>query len=498
MKLRRLAHSRTGDKGNTSNISLIAYDPAHYGHLCRHVTAERVQAHFAGLAHGRVARYELPELGALNFVLEQALGGGVTRSLALDAHGKSLSSALLDMEIEPPADAGGGPATVAAPENHLPRAEDFLLWPPSLQPYGYRIVDRLFSSRPVPRSPRPRPLRYGPRLDVRYTCASGTFTLPEFMDRNALAGLLVLKDGRVAGEYYGLGLRESDRWSTMSTVKSLTATLVGAALHDGAIASLDDPVVRYVPALAGSAYEAVAVRHLLTMSSGLAWNEDYADRHSDVNRYSKSLADKVPGGVFELLRGLGRAHAPGARWHYNTGDTFLLGAVLRAAVGMPLADYLHRKVWAPCGMEFDAFYTLESDGGLEIGGSRAGVALRDFGRFAAFVLDDGVIDGHRVLPPGWNDAANAMHFRFGDEDRDAMPQIRSGALAGYGYSWWIGEDGAMIAVGFAGQRIYINRAERLAVVTLGAFPQARYCGPGDHDRVAEVVAFTEAVKQALR
>ncbi len=99
MKLRDIAHSRTGDKGKISNISVIAYDEQHYPLLERHVTAERVKAHFAGIVSGDVTRYELPQLGALNFVLAEALGGGVTRSLALDAHGKALSSALLDLEL---------------------------------------------------------------------------------------------------------------------------------------------------------------------------------------------------------------------------------------------------------------------------------------------------------------------------------------------------------------------------------------------------------------
>ena len=104
MKLRQLAHSRTGDKGHTSNISLILYDAAHYEHLRAEVTAERVLAHFAEIVRGGVERYELPRIAAFNFVLRQALGGGVTRSLALDAHGKSLGSALLDMDIaDPPA-----------------------------------------------------------------------------------------------------------------------------------------------------------------------------------------------------------------------------------------------------------------------------------------------------------------------------------------------------------------------------------------------------------
>ena len=102
MKLRQLAHSRTGDKGNTSNISLIAYETRHYEHLRRHVTAALVKTRFAGVVHGDVLRYELPNIGALNFVLQHALGGGVTRSLALDAHGKSLGSALLDVDIPDP------------------------------------------------------------------------------------------------------------------------------------------------------------------------------------------------------------------------------------------------------------------------------------------------------------------------------------------------------------------------------------------------------------
>jgi len=502
MKLRELAHSRTGDKGNRSNISLIAYDPAHYDHLRDVVTAERVQAHFRDIVHGAVARYELPAIHAFNFVLDDALGGGVARSLSLDTHGKSLSSALLEMDVPAPpgyaASAHRAAAPQAAPTVHLPKAEDFLLWPPNVQAYGYRIVDRLFNSRVIRSGPSPRPLRYGDLLQVSYQSAGHSYTLDDFIDRNALSGVLVIKDGEVAIERYGLGLLPHDRWSTMSTVKSITATLVGVALQDGAIGSLDDGVTRYVPSLAGSAYEDVTVRHLLTMSSGIRWNEDYTDKQSDVNRYSKSLADGVPGGVFALLKALPRDHDAGTHWHYNTGDTFLLGAVLRSAVGMPLADYLSRKIWQPCGMEFDAFYTLESPDGLEIGGSRAGIALRDFGRFAQFVLDDGVVDGARLLPPGWNDDANRRAFVFSDADRAQQPQIVSGALDGYGYSWWIAADGALTAVGFAGQRIYINRAERLAIVTLGAFPQPRYRGPGEHDRLAEVVAFTEAVKSALR
>jgi len=192
----------------------------------------------------------------------------------------------------------------------------------------------------------------------------------EYIDRANVAGLLVIKEDKIVLERYALGLQENVRWSSMSTIKSLTSTLVGAALQAGAIASLDDTVSRYIPALRGSAYDAVTVRNLLTMSSGVRWTEDYTDRGSDVNRYSKSLGDKVPGGVLALMRSLKAEHKPGSCFNYNTGDTYVLGSLISAATGKTLADYMSETIWSRLGMEFDAFYTLESDGGQEIGGSR--------------------------------------------------------------------------------------------------------------------------------
>lgn len=385
----------------------------------------------------------------------------------------------------------------ALPKSHLPRAEEFLLWPPALQVYGYRIVNQLFASRPILRGATPKKLQRGEEVDVRYDVKGRSHDIDSFMDRNRLAGLLVMKEGKVRLERYGLGLKEEDRWSTMSTVKSMTAMLVGAAVQDG-VMRVGDRVAALLPQLEGSAYEGVTIRDLLTMSSGMLWNETYDDKDSDVNRYSKSLADKVPGGVLQMMRKLQSAHPPGTHWCYNTGDTYLLGAALCAAIGRPLAQYMSEKVWQPCGMEFDGFYTLESLDGQEIGGSRAGIALRDFGRFAGFVLDDGCVNGKRILPAGWVDEAAKMAFVFGADDLVQQPRLLAGGIRGYGYSWWIDRDGAMIANGFAGQRIYINRAEQLAVVTLGAFPQPPWAGPGEHDHVAEVATFTRALRNSIQ
>lgn len=371
----------------------------------------------------------------------------------------------------------------------LPKAEEFLYWPPSSQVWGYRIVDRLFATRVIERSPQPRPWPRGAPWALRYQVAGQSLDAADYMRRNHTAGLLVLHRGQIVLEHYGLGLREQDRWTTMSTVKSMTAMLVGAAIHEGAIGSVDDSVIRYLPALRGSAYEGVTVRHLLTMSSGTRWNEDYADPRSDVNRYSKSLAEKRPGGVLQIMRGLAREHAPGEVFHYNTGDTYLLGALLCAATAQPLAAYMSQKIWQRCGMEFDAFYTLESEGGQEIGGSRAGMTLRDLGRFGEFVRCDGVADGVRILPEGWVAAAGQRQHAV------VEPQFCRHGVDGYGYSWWIGCDGTMNALGHAGQRIQVDRAHDLVVVILSALPQPSHATERDADSLAEMQLLLRAIQR---
>lgn len=387
--------------------------------------------------------------------------------------------------------------TVAQPRNHLPLAEDFLLWPPALQVYGFRIVDKLFASRVIECGSKSLEWQRGVELDVRYQSCGRDRSTSEFMDRNRVVGLLVIQDGVIRLERYGLGLCEHDRWSTMSTVKSMTAMLVGCAVQDG-VMQLDDRISKFLPMLTGSAYDSVRVKDVLTMSSGVAWSEAYDDKNSDVNRYSKSLADKMPGGVLAMMRQLKSEHAPGTRWRYNTGDTYILGAAISAATGCTLAQYMSDKIWKPCGMEYDGFYTLESENGQEIGGSRAGMTLRDFGRFAQFVQHGGVVHGVRVLPERWVEDSASMAFKFTEDDKNQSPKLRSGGLEGYGYSWWIDGDGAMIANGFAGQRIYINRAENVVMITLSAFPQPGYVGTAEHDHYAEVVRYTVATREALR
>lgn len=378
---------------------------------------------------------------------------------------------------------------VAEPVFQLPAGEDFLLLSPTEQAFAYSNVDGMFATRQILRGDAVRPIPRGMEIAPRYRIGDADYGVDDFVRRARIAGVLIISDGRVVTERYSLGLRPDIHWSSMSMVKSLTAILVGAAVKDGAL-SLDQAVSRYLPALRGSAYDSVTVRHLITMSSGVQWNEDYTDRNSHVNRYSKSLGDKVPGGVLALMKTLQSAHAPGSTFNYNTGDTYVLGCLLTAATGMPLAQYMSEKIWSRVGMEHDAFYTLESEGGQEIGGSRAGCTLRDFGRFGSFVLDNGVIDGAAMLPPDWIESAGSPAFSF---SADTNPY----GATGYGYGWWIDPDGAMVALGFAGQIIYINRKRRLVIVRLSAQPQPPFDAAYAIDFKAEHRAFKDAVVQAI-
>ena len=267
---------------------------------------------------------------------------------------------------------------VAYPKLHVPKGEDFLLLSPTAQAHAYRNVDRMFATRAIRRGSSVLQLARGQEISPRYQAGQEVHGVDAYMDRANVAGLLVISHEKIVLERYSLGLEENVRWSSMSMIKSLTATLVGAALQQGAIASLDDAVSKYIPALRGCAYDAVTIRHLITMSSGVRWNEDYTDRNSDVNRYSKSLGDKVPGGVLALMRSLKAEHRPGSQFNYNTGDTYVLGSLISAATGKTLADYMSEMIWSRLGMEFDAFYTLESEAGQEIGGSRAGISAAGF------------------------------------------------------------------------------------------------------------------------
>jgi CubicO group peptidase (beta-lactamase class C family) len=345
-----------------------------------------------------------------------------------------------------------GPVSGPLPSGNI------LFWPLAQRPAGFTHMERIFSTAVVQRGPRVRTLAKAPReMAVRYAVAGKPMDAEAFMAANNVGGLLVLQDGKIALERYRFGFGPELRWTSFSTAKSVTSTLVGAAIRDGHITSVDDPVVRYIPKLAGSAYDKVTLRQLLTMSSGTRWNEDYEDPKSDASKL-KAVYDDPKGDIVAYMAALPREVPAGTRFHYNTGDSNLLGIAVANATGTPLARYLSEKIWAPYGMEADAAWVQVN--GQALGGSSLSMRLRDFGRFGQFFLDGGMIDGRPVLPDGWRDTAAGALLPTGWGDIH------------YGYQWWTRRDGTFRALGIFGQMIFVDPKRRLVVVALSAWPHA--------------------------
>ena len=359
---------------------------------------------------------------------------------------------------------------------------------PELAVSTFRNIDRLFPTRRVPRSTGPLALPVDPvsLSGLSISDRGRVYSLTEYLELNRVTGLLVIQDGRIRHERYLNGNTPRTRWMSMSIAKSITSTLVGAALKDGSIRSLADSVTHYVPALEGSAYDGVTVRNVLMMASGAGWNETYTNPASDRRRLLEAQISQVPGSAMGVMKSLQRVAAPGMRNNYNTGETQVAGEIVRAAVGKPLATYLHDRIWSRVGMEADANWWLDSPDGVEIGGSGFSATLRDYGRFGLFMLNDGVARGERILPAGWVREATRPTTLIGARPLD------------YGYLWWPGtsaaarRDAAYAAEGIYGQFVYVNPAAGVVVVVWSA--RVRPTG-------AEVVddwAFFDAVTTLLR
>jgi len=336
----------------------------------------------------------------------------------------------------------------------------------SLRVSTFRNTNRLFPTHTVARGGRVYPLPPGkPLRDVKFSSGGGDYDLHDYVSLNRVTGLLVIKDGKIALERYESGNTEKTRWMSMSVIKSFTASLVGAAIQDGHIKSLDDPVTDYLPELRGSAYEGVTIRNLLQMTSGVKWDETYTDPTSDRRRMLEVQNAQKPGGILELMAKLPRAAEPGTRWNYSTGETQVVGALVRAAVGKPLAQYLSERIWAKFGMESDATWWLESPNGLEVGGSGLSARLRDYGRLGLFLLGGGRAGGEQILPEGWVREAGS-------------PKRVGWRTVDYGYMLWpipnaagtINES-AFEARGIFGQHIYVNPRENVVIVVWGALPK---------------------------
>jgi CubicO group peptidase (beta-lactamase class C family) len=335
-----------------------------------------------------------------------------------------------------------------------------LFWSQSQRDGYFPHMDQVFPVNRIARGDHVHLLPQGPALSDGPSGSAINDTIARYMDAEHTAGIVVLQRGQIRYERYALGYAQSGRWTSFSVAKSFTSTLVGVAIKDGYISSLDDPVVKYLPDLKGSAYDDVSVRQLLSMTSGVKWNEDYTDPNSDVARFSYEPADPGVDQTVSYMRRLPREAAPGTKWVYKTGETNLVGVLVTAATHHTLSDYLSMRIWAPYGMEQDAFWLAAKDTRQEPGGCCISAALRDYARFGQFVMQGGIIDGKKVVPDDW--------FEMATRTQVATDQPGQG----YGFQWWTNPDGTYEGRGIFGQMIHIDPKRQLVIAMSSSWPTA--------------------------
>jgi CubicO group peptidase (beta-lactamase class C family) len=356
--------------------------------------------------------------------------------------------------------------------------EAVLFWPQAQRDAQFRQMYQMFPSDRAGHGTHVHALPPGQPLVLPGQDASAF--LASYMDKQHLAGVMVLQHGRVRLQRYALGFGPEQRWESFSVAKSVTSTLLGIALQQGYLRGMDDTLGTYIPELRDSAYAEVTVQQLLTMTSGVHWNEDYADANSDVAQMYRGACVDGQAHVLSYLKKQPRQWPAGTHFNYNTAETDLLGILVQRATHRSLAAYLSQTIWQPYGMAADAYWIKDECDGSDTGGSGLSATLGDYARLGQFMLDGGRIAGKPVIAKAWLQGAVRRHASVDEPDR------------GYGYLWWTDTDGSYAAIGIFGQMVYVDPARQLVIAQAGSWPHAT--SPA---LVAARREFVAAIKRAV-
>jgi CubicO group peptidase (beta-lactamase class C family) len=369
------------------------------------------------------------------------------------------------------------------PPSDVPVALQVLRWrmlDSDVSSLMFRSMDTLFTTRTVARS---GPVWTLPRADrplsLSYSWQGQQRAAEEFLERTFTNALLVMKDGRIVSEIYRNGTDERTRFIGWSMTKSITSVLLGCALAEERIDSLDTPITRYLPELSGGGYDGASIRDVMEMRSGVDYEERYDFENPGVAA-SNHIAALVRNTArfADAARTLPRLHPPGERFQYKTIDTAVLGWLVERITQGSVSAYTARCLWEPLGAEADGFYIMDGEPGIgrEFSGAGFNATLRDYARFGQMMLDGGVAEGRRIVSAEW--VRESTQPRHPEDNR----------RGGYGLQWWtMGGSDAYAAIGLQGQYIYVDPPSRTVVVKLSYFP------PGDNSALdAETQAFMAA------
>ena len=368
------------------------------------------------------------------------------------------------------------------PPSEVPVALQVLRWEmleTEVNSLTFRTMNVLFDTRTVARA---GPVWILPRrdqaLDFSYPWQGETLSADEFLERTYTNTLLVMKDGQIVSEIYRNNSGPDTRFIGWSMTKSITSVLIGCALADGKIDSLDTAISDYLPELEGGGYDGVSIRHVMQMRSGVDYPERYDFENPGVAA-SNHIAALVRNTArfADIAATLPSIREPGELFQYKTIDTAVLGWLIERATGGSVAAYTASCLWEPLGAESDAYYIMDGPPGIgrEFSGAGFNATLRDYARFGQMMLDGGVANGRRIVSEEWVRQSTRPSGQPDDEP------------GGYGLQWWMmGAEGAYAAIGLQGQFVYVDPATRTVVVKLSYFP------PGDNRADGETRAFLAA------
>ncbi len=354
---------------------------------------------------------------------------------------------------------------------------------------NFRSMGNKFSSRTIHKGDNVFQFkRKDSKLPEKFVYNGEEKSVTGFFERYGTTGLIVIKDDTILFEKYYLGNTETSKAISWSVAKSFVSALFGIAIAEGKIKDINQPVNDYVPSLAVSGYNGVRIKDVLQMSSGIRFNEDYGDFHSDINRMGRSFALNTP--LEEFIISLKQDKAPGKFNHYVSMDTQVLGMIISSATGKNLSEYAEEKLWKPLGMESDALWMIDS-AGMEAAFGGLNVVLRDYARFGRLYLNNGKWGERQIVPSSWVKASvtpDAPHLMSGKRES-------STSTMGYGYQWWIPEkpEGDYLAIGIYGQAIYINPAQNIVIARTSAY--ADYNKDGDAMEMESIEAFRAIAKR---
>ena len=336
---------------------------------------------------------------------------------------------------------------------------NILFWTANQRLDAFRRIESILPTAKIKAGNSYRELRKTKPLEFEIKIDSKSLSLDKFMDIQKNVGIVILHNGEIRLEKYKSNMDKDTRWISFSITKSISSTLIGAAIADGFIKSIDDPVTNYIPELVGSGYDGVSIRHVLTMSSGVAWDENYTDTESDVSKFQYVTPELGQDPTIAYMQKLKRELEPGIHFNYNTGETNLIGVLVSNATGKKISQYLSEKIWTTFGMEHEANWLLNA-GVSEHGGCCISATVRDYARFGQFVLEEMSADNPCVVPKDWFIEAGKKQISFGNEN------------GGYGYQWWVSNEDSFSAIGIFGQQIFIDPSRNLVIAIISNWDTA--------------------------